>query len=66
MAEETVMKGVTEYCEGMDVCLIEISGQTRLAVKAYNEAGFNSTQVDVLELIDWLKTHRPDLLACVA
>ena len=27
-----------------------------------NEAGWNSTQIDLRELIAWLRAHRPDLL----
>ena len=68
------MDGVTDYSEGMDVELAETTGTYsgipgaprpgagRLVVKAYNEGGFNQTEVDVLELVAWLKKHRPDLL----
>jgi hypothetical protein len=32
-------------------------------VRAVNEGGHNSTEVDVLQLIAWLKLRRPDLLS---
>ncbi len=73
---EIEMVGVTEYCENIPVYLTdttgiyeylvdksEWAGNGRLVIKAINEGGYNSTQIDVLELIQWLKDNRPDLLA---
>lgn len=70
------MDGVTEYAEGMSVELMQTTGiyktgipveqragYGRWVVKAKNEAGYNYTQVDILELVSWLKANRPDLLA---
>lgn len=62
------MEGVTEYCEEFPVELVETkrwdppSAVGRLVVKAWNEGGGGSTEVDVLELVAWLKRNRPDLL----
>ena len=70
------LNGVAEYCEGMSVELSETGGwcesgvpedkwpgRGRLVIRAKNEGGHNSTEVDLLQLIAWLKTNRPDLLA---
>ena len=71
----TIMEGVTEYAEGYPVELIKKIGiyesatpvekwvgHGRLVIQALNEGGNNCTSVDVLELIAWLRTNRPDLL----
>jgi hypothetical protein len=34
----------------------------RPAILAFNESGYNSTAVDVLDLIAWLKKNKPELL----
>ena len=57
---EIPMAGVTEYAEGFEPALKEVEG--RLVVEAYNESGFNVTQVDLVQLIHWLRVNRPDLL----
>lgn len=60
------MSGVHEYCEGADVLLVEavnVIGQKRLAVRAWNQAGYDCTEVDVLDLLAWLRANRPELLA---
>jgi len=64
-----IMVGVQEYCEEMSVKLIQRIdeledgiGNGRWVIKALNEGGYNSTEVDVLQMIDWLKKNRPDLL----
>ena len=70
----TLMSGVTEYAEGYEVRLVETAGAYvglnkpnegagRLVVKALNEAGYNCTEVDLLELLAWVKANRPDLMA---
>ena len=72
-----VATGVHEYCEEYDVVLTQTNGlyagrnaetsarhgYGRWVVRALNEAGYNSTEVDVLELLVWLKVNRPDLCA---
>lgn len=69
MAKDKVieMHGVTEYAEGYIVKLgIEEAKNTkrgdRPVITAINEGGFNSTSVDVIELLAWILEHRPDLI----
>ena len=62
-----IMDGVKEYCEEMNVELIQTTGlfdgegRGRWVIMAKNEGGYNSTEVDVLQMIDWLRKNRPDL-----
>lgn len=48
-----VMEGVREYCEEMEVRLLKRNG--RYVIEARNEGGYNSTEVDLLDLIQWLQ-----------
>ncbi|HUW08737.1 MAG TPA: hypothetical protein VM537_03365 [Anaerolineae bacterium] len=72
-----VMEGVREYAEDFEVKLAEADGPThqyggaeqrdssgfpRAVIEATNEGGCNGTQVDLLDLIAWLKAHKPELL----
>ena len=54
--EKIVMEGVREYCEGMDVRL-EKNKEGRWVIDARNEGGHNSTEVDLLDLLQWLQAH---------
>jgi hypothetical protein len=68
------MEGVREYGEGYpvelsmitpekDVCLpFEIEEGDRLVLRAFNEGHCNCTEIDLLDLIQWLKGYHPDLL----
>lgn len=71
------MWGVREYAENYDVFLRHLTEEDadfarrlgdlpeepgREVIVAYNEGGFNCTEVDLLDLIDWLKANRPELL----
>lgn len=65
----TKMTGVREYAEKMEVELFveqpdKYNGldRERLVIQAYNEGGHNSTSVDLLDLLYWLRTNRPDLM----
>ena len=71
----TIMTGVSEYAEGFEVELVQTNGRYkhgvqdseregsgRWVVRAKNEGGYNCTEVDILDLVDWLRQHRPDLL----
>ena len=73
--EPIVMQGVTEHNEQLEVCLKlsdgtvtygvepdEWPGRGRLVVEAQCEGGMATTEVDLLQLIAWLKANRPDLL----
>jgi len=42
---------IREYAEGMAVEIITRNG--RVVIKAYNEAGFNCTEVDLLDVLEW-------------
>lgn len=68
------MKGVREYAENDDVELLEPNdeqrsrwapspGSDRYVIRAWNEGGHNCVEIDVLDLVAWLKKHRPDLLS---
>jgi len=53
------MKGVREYNEEMEV---ELNDGERPTVKAYNEGGYNSTEIDLIDIIEWTRVNRPNLL----
>lgn len=69
----TLMDGVTEYADGSEVLLAETAGSFvdvgkeykgvgRLVIRALNQGGHDCTEVDLLELLAWLKANRPDLM----
>jgi hypothetical protein len=54
------MVSVTEYGEGMDVKLGYDKG--RPVIVASNEAGYSSTFVDLIQLLEWVQDNMPELL----
>lgn len=56
------MDGVREYAEGYPVELRRDDRNGRLVVRALNEGGYNLTDVDLLDLLQWVKAHHPHLL----
>ena len=58
---EIEMKGVTEYCENMGVYLDYETESNREIIRAYNEAGYNWTEIDLLELLEWSAKNKPGL-----
>ena len=58
------MTNVRDYAGGYDVVLREqfCDGEKRLVVVATNQGGYDDTEVDLLDLIVWVKQNRPDLL----
>lgn len=67
----TTMHGVSEYVERYPVELdrteflemtkpFESSG--RWIIRAYNEGRHNCTEVDLIELIEWLRENLPECL----
>jgi hypothetical protein len=56
------MYGVRDHGENdtPELYLDEQSG--RLVVRAFNEGRHNVTHVDLLDLLAWVKTNRPELL----
>ena len=57
----TVMTGVTEYGEGIEVLLRYEKG--RPVIVASNEAGYCGTFVDLIQLLEWVNKNMPELLA---
>lgn len=70
-----IMVGVREYSEGMKVELTTTGGEFdvnkpekdwlgkgRIVIKAFNESGYNCTEVDLVDIILWLRKNRPELL----
>ncbi len=61
-----VMDGVREYgSTGFPVELRRDDENGRLVVRAINEGGFSSTDVDLLDLLEWLAEHEPHLIAAL-
>jgi hypothetical protein len=60
------MEGVREYSESYDVALLLAeSGDGSLpreVVIGWNEGGHNTVEIDLIDLLNWLKAHRPELL----
>jgi hypothetical protein len=48
------MTGVREYGDGDPVELVRNQSVNRLVVRTHNECGCNVTEVDLLDLLDWL------------
>jgi hypothetical protein len=62
MSDRTILYKVREYSEGYDVELGVEEDNGREVIIAVNEGGHNITQVDLLDLIAWLKIHKPHLV----
>lgn len=45
--------GVREYCEG-EIVELWLTDHGRLVIRAYNEARFRGTDVDLLDLVEWI------------
>lgn len=58
--ERIVMCGVTEYAEESDVKLVK-KESGRYVVDATNEGGFNGTEVDLEQLLDWIAKNKPEI-----
>lgn len=56
----TEMGCVREHSENMKVFISNVND--REVIEAYNEGGYNFTQVDLLDVVDWVKRNRPELL----
>jgi hypothetical protein len=56
-----VMEGVREYREEYAVELGKEGD--RFVVVATNEGSNNSTAIDLLDLLEWVRANRPELLA---
>jgi hypothetical protein len=56
------MEGVREYSEKYEVEFRVDEESGRPVVRAWNEGHCNCTEVDLQDLIHWLKTNKPELL----
>lgn len=60
VSDKVVMEGVVEYTEGFPLELYVKNGIAVIA--ATNEGGHNGVEIDAVQLVDWIKKNRPDLL----
>ena len=51
---------IREYVEREPVEIKEKDG--RLVIEALNEGGHNGTEVDLMDVIEWVEVNRPDLI----
>ena len=51
-----IINGVREYTEGYPVELVRDPRSGRLSILAKNEGGNNETLVDLLDVVDWLRS----------
>lgn len=58
--ETIVMVGVREHGEGYPVELV--MRDRRIVIRAYNEAHNNTTEVDLVDVLDWLRDNNPAYL----
>ena len=58
------MTGFREYAEEMPVFLLDAdhSKRGRAVVLAYNEGGCNGVEIDLIDLMNWIKSKRPEFL----
>ena len=62
------MKEIREYCEefpvriGLNLDDYPDAAKDRWVIWAENEGGYNGTVVDLLDVIDWVKKNKPELL----
>ena len=52
------MDGVREYIDGDPVEFVRRQQNGRLVIRAYNEGGNNHTDIDFMDLVEWLR-HGP-------
>jgi hypothetical protein len=55
---------IREYLEEMDVEVVQEGG--RWVIVAFNECGYNSVYVDLLDVLQFVRDNMPDLLEMVA
>jgi hypothetical protein len=58
-----VMEGVRNYDEDTPFLSTKVleDGSKRLTICAPTEGGYNCTDIDLLDLLDWVKKNRPEL-----
>ena len=55
------MPKIKEYCEGYPVNIIQYENGVYV-IDATNEGGYKCTHVDLMDVILWIKEHKPSLL----
>ena len=57
---------IREYAEEMEVTIgeheIDEEGNTRIVIGAMNEGGHNGTDVDLLDVIEWVIGNKPEII----
>lgn len=55
---------IRDHNEGLEVEIEEkLVGDTkRLVIVALNQAGYDATEVDLLDVIEWVRENKPELL----
>jgi len=53
---------IREHSEKLPVN-INLTNKNRLVVAALNEGGCNGTDVDLLDILSWVKSNMPELIA---
>lgn len=62
---------IREYAEEMKVTIADWQaidndskpiGEKRLVITALNEGGYNGTDVDLIDVVEWVKINMPELL----
>ena len=55
---------IREYADEYPVKITsrEVEGKERLVIDALNEGGYNGTEVDLLDVLKWVKENMPELL----
>lgn len=52
---------ITEYGEGYPVKIHKEEDNDRIVVTAFNEGTYNSTSIDLLELLKYVKSNLPEI-----
>ena len=50
------LKDVKEYCEEYDPTIVFF--KHTICIKGINEAGYNSTEIDLIQLLNFLEKHK--------
>ena len=59
--KNAVKTDIREYCEKLSVHVAE-ADNGRFVIEAWNEAGHNGVEVDLLDVLEWVRVNRPELL----
>jgi hypothetical protein len=62
-----IKTNIREYTEAYEVEIVDFLGgnassSDRLIIRAYNEGHNNVTEVDLLDVIKWVKDNKPELI----